>query len=197
MTKNPQKLKDLERENENIDLDKRNKELTEELEKQNNELKNTIEHLQRLQAEFQNYQKRIECQVRMHKEYAAFDLTFKLLNVMDDFENAIKNLQVEDEEIVKGVKMIFNNLKKTLEDHGLREIKSVGDKFDPFKHEPIQKVNVDGKKDGEIVEEIQKGYMFKEKLLRPSRVKVASGELFLRENFGKEIKKKEEILGGK
>jgi len=146
-----------------------------ELEKKNKELKDTIDHLQRLQAEFQNYQKGVDAQIKIHKEYAAVDLIIKLLNVMDDFESAIKNLENENKEIVKGVKMIFTNLKKVLEGHGLREMKAVGEKFDPFKHESLQKVIVDGKKEDEVIEEIQKGYMFKEKILRPSKVKVASG----------------------
>ncbi len=158
---------------ENIDL--KALEINKELEKKSNELKETIDHLQRLQAEFQNYQKRVEEQIKLHKEYAAVDLVSKLLNVMDDFESAIKNLETENEDVVKGVKMIFDNLRKTLQDNGLKEIKSLGERFDPIKHESIQKINTNGKKEDEIVEEIQKGYMFKEKVLRPSKVKVASG----------------------
>lgn len=165
-----------------------------ELEQKNKELKDTIDHLQRLQAEFQNYQKGVDKQIKMHKEYAAVDLVAKLLNVMDDFESAIKNLENENKEIVNGVKMIFSNLKKVLEGHGLREIKSLGEKFDPFKHEPIQRVNVEGKNENEVIEEIQKGYIFKEKILRPSKVKVASGEPFLE----KKLREKTDVsLGGK
>ncbi|MBI4154855.1 nucleotide exchange factor GrpE [Candidatus Woesearchaeota archaeon] len=171
------------------ELEKVNKELMQDLSNKNKELTDTINHLQRLQAEFQNYQKNIELRTQMFKEYASFELISKLVNVLDEFDAAIKNLKTENKEVFEGIKMIFNNFRGVLEKEGLKEINAMGKKFDPFNHEPIQKVNVDGKKDGEIVEEIQKGYFFKEKVLRPSRVIVASGELFFKkENLGKETK---------
>ena len=157
------------------DLEKFNKELMQDLSNKNKELTDTINHLQRLQAEFQNYQKNIELRTQMFKEYASFELISKLVNVLDEFDAAIKNLKTGNKEVLEGIKMIFNNFRGVLEKEGLKEINSIGEKFDPFNHEPIQKINVDGKKDGEIIEEIQKGYFFKEKVLRPSRVIVASG----------------------
>jgi molecular chaperone GrpE len=158
-----------------LDFELENKKLIEEIEKKNLMLNETIGHLQRLQAEFQNYQKDIQTKMELHKDYAAFEIVLRLLNVKDEFEAALKNIKTEEKEVFDGVKMIFNNFRKVLEEHGVKEIKSVGEKFDPFKHETVQLVKMEGK-DGDVVEEIQKGYMFKEKLLRPSKVKVAGGK---------------------
>ncbi|MBI2106995.1 nucleotide exchange factor GrpE [Candidatus Woesearchaeota archaeon] len=130
-----------------------------------------LDMLQRLKAEFENYMKRNEEERKEFVKYAKHDLILKLLSIKDDFERALES-EKESEEFAKGVEMIFKQLHKTLEEEGVKPIKSLGEKFDPYKHDVIGKVEHD-KHEDVIVEEIKKGYMLKDKILRPSLVKVS------------------------
>ena len=152
------------------DLEKFNKELMQDLSNKNKELTDTINHLQRLQAEFQNYQKNIELRTQMFKEYASFELISKLVNVLDEFDAAIKNLKTGNKEVLEGIKMIFNNFRGVLEKEGLKEINSIGEKFDPNLHESVGAEEVEGKEHGEILKEITGGYMAHGKVLWAARV---------------------------
>lgn len=127
------------------------------------------ETLQRLQAEFDNFRKRNEKEMAAFKEYASAEFVKKLLPVLDSFELALKN-NTNPEQFRKGVEMIYAQLSTTLEDEGLRPIKAVGEVLDPFKHEVLlQETGPEG-----IIEELQRGYMFKAHVLRTSKVKVGT-----------------------
>ena len=129
------------------------------------QLEEHADDLKRLQAEFENHIKRTEKEKQEFCEFANANLIKKLLPVIDDFEQALK--QVKD----KGVEMIYNNLMKILKDQGLKEIQAKG-MVDPFLHEVmLQKESKE--KEGTILEEVQKGYEFKGKVLRPSKVIIA------------------------
>ena len=130
-----------------------------------------LEMLQRLKAEFENYMKRNDEEKKEFAKYAKYDLILKLLNVMDDFERALQ-IKNGNEDFVKGTEMIFKQLQKTLEEEGIKPIKSLGEKFDPYKHDVIVRVEHDEHEDI-IVEEIKRGYMLKDKILRPSLVKTS------------------------
>lgn len=127
--------------------------------------------LQRLQAEFENYKKRVEKEKGEFVKYAKSDLIGKILPILDSFELALKNTADKDK-FVKGVELIFAQLFSMLESEGLRQIKAVGEKFDPYKHEVLMKQESD-KEDDFILEELQKGYMLNDKVLRHSKVKVS------------------------
>jgi molecular chaperone GrpE len=124
---------------------------------------NNLEQLQRLQAEFDNFRKRTEKEKYELLKNANEDLIVKLLGVLDNFELALEH--VED----KGIKMIYSELYSILEKEGLNIIKTEGD-FDPKIHEAI--IQEEGKENEKIVEELQKGYILNDKVIRPSKVKI-------------------------
>lgn len=145
--------------------------LKKEIKEKEEQLKEHIETLQRLQAEFENYSKRVEKENNDFKRYVKSELIKKMLPILDSFELALKNHQ-DKEKFMKGVEMIYAQLFQILEEEGLRKIESVGKKFDPFFHEVLMTEHNKEKEDDEISEELQKGYMLNNKVLRYSKVKV-------------------------
>lgn len=129
------------------------------------------EGLQRLQADFENYRRLIEKQRRELVEYAHADLIEKLLPILDSFELALKNRD-KKEDFIKGVELIFAQLYQFLEKEGLRKIEAEGKKFDPYRHEVLMTEKSD-KEEDVILEELQKGYMLCNKVIRHSKVKVS------------------------
>jgi molecular chaperone GrpE len=145
--------------------------LTEEKEKAEKYLANW----QRSQADLDNYVKRAEQEKSEIVEFANRILILDLLTILDDFERALASLPVEldEQNWTEGIKLIYNKLKTILETQGLAEIKARGEYFDPYLHEAA------GQLEGEediIMEEIRKGYKFRDKLLRPSIVMVGTGK---------------------
>jgi molecular chaperone GrpE len=126
-----------------------------------------IERLQRLQAEFENFQKRTEKEKKENLINANADLIYQLLEVLDNFELSLKHSRE------KGVRMIYENFKKILKKQGLKIIDTSGD-FNPEIHEVLVKEEGEGK--NVILEEFQKGYMLNDKLLRASKVKIGKVE---------------------
>ena len=145
------------------------------LKKQLEEKQKTIDELtdtlKRLQAEFENYKKRVDKEKEEFAKYSAALTVGRLLPVLDSFEHALKNTN-EKEKFVHGIKMIHTQLISTLENIGLRPIKADGEQFDPYKHEVLLKEESD-KPEGAILEELQKGYMFYDRVLRFSKVKIS------------------------
>ena len=133
-----------------------------------NELTDT---LQRLQAEFENYKKRIDKEKEDFVKYAKHEVIAKILPILDSFELALKNCKI-DKDALKGFELIFSQLYSTLEAEGLRPIEAFGKKFDPYKHEVLMQ-EVSDKEEDLVLEELQKGYMLNEKVLRHTKVKVA------------------------
>jgi molecular chaperone GrpE len=128
--------------------------------------------LQRLQAEFENFQKRCEKGNSEFRSYAAAEVIEKFLPILDSFELALKH-SANHAEFVKGVELIYGQLYDMIEKQGVRPIRAVGCKFDCYRHEVLLTEKTDKEEEDEkIVEELQKGYMFKDKVLRFSKVKV-------------------------
>lgn len=125
--------------------------------------------LQRLQAEFENYKKRIEKEKQELFAIAKHSLIKKLLDTYDDFERMLQH--VHDQESKHALEMIFKNFKKVLEEEGVRPIESKGKKLDPYKHEVM--TQVEGEDDDIIVDEFQKGYMLHNHVLRTSKVMIS------------------------
>ncbi|HDP98035.1 MAG TPA: nucleotide exchange factor GrpE [bacterium] len=130
------------------------------------------ERLMRLQAEFANYKKRVANERVELSDLFRSQIIAKLLPVLDDFDRLIEHSDGDTQGVSNGIKLIHQNLKFTLEAQGLSQIKSVGEQFDPNYHEALLVENDETKPDGVVVEEWRKGYLFKEKLLRPAQVKV-------------------------
>ena len=127
---------------------------------------------QRLQAEFENYKKQCDRSNADFRIYAAAQVVEKLLPILDSFELALKNSE-NHEKFVKGVELIFGQFYDILEKEGLRPIKTVGEKFDAYNHECLLTEKTDKDEEDElVVEELQKGYMLKEKVIRYAKVKV-------------------------
>jgi molecular chaperone GrpE len=124
--------------------------------------------LQRLQAEFENYKKRTDKENCNFMKFANANLIGELLPLLDSFELAFKNK--DSKEFVQGVELIFAQLFSILEKQGLRPIHAEGKKFDPYKHEVLLQEPSD--KDEIVLEELQKGYMLQDKVLRFSKVKI-------------------------
>ena len=125
--------------------------------------------LQRLQADFENYKKRVEKDLVQYRKFANADVIRAVLPILDSFELALKNTK-DQEKFVKGVELIYAQFYQMLEEQGLRPIKTAGEKLDPYKHEVLLQEESD--KDGMILEELQKGYMLNDMVIRHSKVKV-------------------------
>jgi len=140
-----------------------------------NEVDKYLASWQRTQADFDNYRKRAEQERSELVEFANKTLILNLLPILDNFERAFASLPAElsDSSWTEGIKLIYNELKTTLEAQGLVEIKAKGEPFDPYFHEAIMQQEGDK---GIVVEEIQKGYEFKGKVIRCSMVTVGKGK---------------------
>ena len=148
----------------------------EELEALNNKLKEAEEKALRSNAELVNYRKRKDEEVERRMKYANEDLILEILPVLDNFERAIKmdddNLEDEVSQFLQGVKMIYANLTNVLEKYGVKEIEALDKVFDANMHQAVMTDHVDGKDTDVIIEVFQKGYTLKDKVIRPSMVKV-------------------------
>ncbi|CAM4266362.1 nucleotide exchange factor GrpE [Paenibacillus tarimensis] len=136
------------------------------------------EHQQRLlrtQADYDNFRRRTQKEKEELAQYASMKLVGQLLPVMDNFERAIgaSKESGDFDALSKGVDMIFRQMAQLLEQEGLRPMESVGQPFNPEFHQAVMTVESDEYEEGTVVEELQKGYMLKEKVLRPAMVKVS------------------------
>jgi molecular chaperone GrpE len=131
--------------------------------------------LQRRQAEFENFRKRSEKERGEVYEAATMDTVRVLLGAVDDLERALKAARETggSEAWVQGLELIYQRLIETLTKLGLEPVVSEGEPFDPNVHHAIQKVEPEGDSADIVLEEFQRGYRFKGRLLRPAMVKVA------------------------
>ncbi len=133
-----------------------------------------LTRLKYLQADFENYRKRVDREIREIEEFSTSRFARRLLPILDELDLALNS--AEKSPLTEGVEMVRKNLNAALEAEGVKRIEALGKPFDPKLHEAVDKVH--GKKSGGedmVVEEIRKGYLFKEKILRPSMVKVEVG----------------------
>lgn len=127
--------------------------------------------LQRLQAEFENYKKRIDKENENFIKYSSQNLIIKLLPIIDSFESALKNHK-DKNKFLEGMKLVFSQFYSTLEKEGLKEINPFNEKFDPYNHEVMMHEKTD-KKENTITEVLQKGYILNNKVIRHAKVKIA------------------------
>lgn len=148
---------------------------------------NYLASWQRCQADFVNYKQRAEQEKGEIIEFANSTLICNLLPIMDDLERAFASVTADLDESnwTEGIKLIYNKLKATLEAQGLTEIEARGQPFDPRLHEAVMQQEGE---EGMVIEEIQKGYKFKEKVIRPSLVIVGKGER--KEEQSKQIRRR-------
>ena len=135
-----------------------------------------LERLKYLQADFENYKRRIAREMPLMSEAGVKRIVTELLTVLDELDCALASARAlnGNGSIVEGVEMVDKKLFSILEKEGLTRIVAVGQRFDPNKHEALMKTSTNDFEEGVIVEEIRPGYMFKGQVIRPSMVKVNS-----------------------
>lgn len=134
--------------------------------------------LQRTAADFANFRRRTAEDRERELGLASESLLRKLLTVADDFDRALETMPAEFKEAgwIEGIVLLDRKLRALLESEGVTPIEAVGRPFDPHEHEAIASVAATGRPDGEIVDEIQKGYRVRDRVLRPALVAVAGGD---------------------
>lgn len=145
-----------------------------------------FDKLLRLQADFENYKKRLDREKSDFIKYANEGLIIGLLNILDDFERAVDSAKNSNDSktLLQGVEMIRQHFQEALEEKGLIKIDPKGQPFDPEKHEAVMHIETDEYPEHTVVEVLRKGYGLNDKILRPAVVKVAK-------------KKSEDIIEGK
>lgn len=147
---------------------------TEEIQKLKEENAKLKEQYLRVLAESENFKKRIDEERIRDRKYGCQRLIEKLIPSLDIFDKAV-NVQTDDEKLKNfliGFEMINNNLKQSLEDEGVKKIKAAGEKFDPKFHHAVETEWNEELEEDVVISEMQTGFMFKDRVLRPSLVKV-------------------------
>jgi len=145
-----------------------------ELQKLRAERDTLLDRLARMQADFENARKRAAREQQDFRDYALADAIKALLPTLDSFERALESSANDRSELRSGVELIYKQLQDALMKLGLRPIPAKGEPFDPRLHEAIEMVETTDVPDHQILEELQRGYKLKDRLLRPAMVKVAS-----------------------
>ena|ERR1700683_2081144 len=144
-----------------------------ELQKLRAERDSLLDRLARAQAEFENVRRRASKEQQEFRDYAVADAIKSLLPVVDSLERAL-TVKSDATELRGGVELIYKQLQAALVKLSVHPIMSKGEAFDPRYHEAIEMVETTEAPDHQVLEELQRGYMFKDRLLRPAMVKVAS-----------------------
>ena len=147
----------------------------EELERMKQEARHAQERYLRTLAEFENTKKRLHREKEEFVKYAAETVIRELLPIVDSLDQALVAVdkQSDPQAVIKGVHLIYRQLLGLLEKEGVKRISTVGERFDPHKHEAVAQVETDGKPEDTVAEEVQVGYTMHGKVIRPAIVKVA------------------------
>lgn len=132
------------------------------------ELEECIAGWQRTKADFLNYKREEDERSKEVMWYIKEDIFLKLLPILDNLRRAEEQVKKKDE-VIKGFMHIGEQIRRFFKEQGIQEIKTKGEKFNPELHEAVEEVKG---KAGYVVKEVEKGYTFKDKLLRPAKVKV-------------------------
>ena len=139
-------------------------------------IEDLTDKLTRQMAEFDNYRKRTEKEKSAMYEIGAKDIIEKILPVIDNFERGFQSVEdgKKDDPFVDGMDKVYRQLMKTLEDAGVKQIEALGEEFNPDFHNAVMHVEDEEAGENIIVEEFQKGYMYRDSVVRHSMVKVAN-----------------------
>jgi len=146
----------------------------EELERTRQERDALLDRLARLQAEFDNYRKRNAREQQDFRDYALVEAIKSLLPVVDSFDRALASPARDSDEFHSGIELINRQLHDALAKLGVQPIAAQGELFDPNLHEAVQMVETDEAEDHHVLDELQRGYKLKDRLLRPAMVRVAT-----------------------
>jgi molecular chaperone GrpE len=132
-----------------------------------------LDRLARLQAEFDNYRKRAVKEQQDFRDYALADALKQVLPILDSLDRALKTENASTDDFRNGVDLIDRQFHDVLSRLGVEPIQAAGQPFDPNQHQAIQMVDTDEVADNHVVDELQRGYKIKDRLLRPAMVRVA------------------------
>ncbi|MCJ7459634.1 MAG: nucleotide exchange factor GrpE [candidate division Zixibacteria bacterium] len=151
--------------------------LKEQLEKTEKEYKELEDRLLRVAAEFDNYKKRTAREFQSIIKNANEELISQLVGTLDNFQRALDSAKNSGDfdSFHKGVELIYQHFKDILGKEGLKEIKAIGEPFDPHLHEAVMQQESDKFDDGIVMDEISKGYMLNDKVIKHSKVIVSKG----------------------
>lgn len=151
---------------------------TELLEKQLKELQERLEEkenkLLRVQADFENYKRRARLDLEAAEKYRSQRIISDLLPALDNFDRAL-GIEPDNEQtksLLQGMEMVHRQILEALKNEGVEEIPSVGQQFGPNLHQAVMQVEDEQYESNAVVEELQKGYKLKDRVIRPSMVKV-------------------------
>lgn len=146
-----------------------------EMDRLRSEVEEHQQRLLRVQADYDNFRKRTQREKEELGKYASAKLIGELLPVFDNFGRAMSAGMPEGDQssFIKGVEMIYRQFEGILKAEGLTPMETVGQPFNPEFHQAVMQVETDEYEEGIVVEELQKGYMLKDKVLRPAMVKVS------------------------
>jgi molecular chaperone GrpE len=147
----------------------------EALKKDAEKAKEYWDQILRLKAEFENTKKRLERDKQDAIKYANEKLLLEILPIVDNLDRAMSSLDEghDPEKVKKGLHIAQGELHEVLAEHGVEVVKSVGEAFDPNRHEAVGVVENDEKEEGTVLDEVQKGYLLNGRLIRPSKVRIA------------------------
>lgn len=152
--------------------DKQKKDIKEDNSK-DNKISELVDSLQMLQADFENYRKRVEREKEEFREYSKIETISRFLPIIDNFELALRHRN-NKEDFVEGIKLIFSQMISELESLGVKKIEALGRIFDPYSHEALMADYSDKPKDM-VIEEFQAGYKMGDRIIRHSKVKISKG----------------------
>lgn len=158
----------------NADTAENEVDLQAELEKLTAEVKEKSDKALRLQADFENFRRRTSKEKDELAAVVTQGVMKDMLPLLDNFERAMAAETTDMETFQKGVEMIFTQFQEVLKKNGLEHIETEGKKFDPNFHQAVMRVQNDELEDDDIVQELQKGYMVKGRVIRPSMVQVVA-----------------------
>lgn len=164
------KVKNEERQN---NLEGKDEENEKEETSNEKELEEANTRILRLQADFINFKRRTEREKAATINYALEGFICDLLPILDNFKIAMESEGDKDDRFYNGIDLIYKQLIDTLKDNDVKEIKALGEEFDPNYHHAVIMEESDKYKSGKIIEVLQTGYLLKEKVIRPAMVKVA------------------------
>jgi len=150
------------------------RDLTAELEELKRKCEEYYDNWVRTTADFENYKKRVQREKEEFIEYGNETILRDFLPIIDNLERALNFMKESPNpsSIIEGVELIYKQMMSLLEKYGVRPIEALGKKFDPFYHEVVEQ-RLSEEEDGVVLQEYQKGYMYKTRVLRPSLVVVS------------------------
>jgi molecular chaperone GrpE len=154
------------------ELQQRVEELESKLKEAEKEAGKYLSQLKYAKADLENIQKQSQKRMQDILDKANGGLLQQLLPLMDEME-ILATRDAEKEKLVQGVGMVLKKMQKVMEGEGVRAIEAEGHPFDPYRHDAVMEVETEEEPDGIVVEEVRRGYMYKDRVLRASVVKVA------------------------